>query len=428
MLEVSKIWILGNKHTHADKSILWDEPFPNLGDPDVLIVDLTPLTKEILDRTDKDKLNQLYSILRDKFLHGGTIIILTPTEPPPVLYYFLPVIPSFTLVPDGFSIKSDPDHRFMSYLEAVKKFTFYISNFDLDRINFSLSSDYPNSNIRCMPVSDQGVADNSGHRLGATFSIFIQENGVVTHVKESGKLVFLPPYTESSDDALEKIICRYRQTSANKEPEPQWAANIILPSLNDIQNKINALESKKKELQTQADTLTQEKQILLDHKRLLYSKHSELEDAVANAFKVLGFPEIRKLREQNFEDWVFDFEHEKDVKYGVIEVKGADKRTKQNDIIQCSKWVDERMEIDNKISKGIFVPNQYCQMSYPKSSKDRKKFESNELDAARMKRICIIPSYVLFEAVKQILENKKHDRKEIEKKIFNSEGVLEMLL
>ena len=428
MLEVSKIWILGNKHTHADKSILWDEPFPNLGDPDVLIVDLTPLTKEILDRTDKDKLNQLSFILRDKFLHGGTIIVLTPSEPPPISYSFLPVAPSFTSVPDGFSIKPDPDHYFMSYLKAVKKFTFCISDFDLDRINFSLNSDYTGFNIRCIPVSGQVVVDNSGHRLGATFSIFVQKNGVMTHAEESGKLVFLPPYTESSDDALEKIICRYRPTGVNKEPEPQWAVNIRLPSLDDIQNKIDTLESQQKELQAQAIALTKEKQILLGHKRLLYSKHSELEDAVANAFKVLGFPEIRKLREQNFEDWVFDFKHEKDVKYGVIEVKGADKRTKQNDIIQCSKWVDERTEIDNKISKGIFVPNQYCQMPYPKSSKDRKKFEPNELGAARMKRICIIPSYVLFEAVKQILENKKHDRKEIEKKIFNSEGVLETLL
>ena len=428
MLEVSKIWILGNKHTHADKSILWDEPFPNLGDPDVLIVDLTPLTKEILDRTDKDKLNQLSFILRDKFLHGGTIIVLTPSKPLSASYSFLPVVPSFLLVPDGFSIKLDSGHYFMSYLKAVKKFTFYIRRFDSSSISLSPISNHIGSNTSCSPVSDQGVTDNSGHRLGATFSIFIQENGVVTRAEGSGKLVFLPPYTESSDDALEKIICRYRPTSVNKEPEPQWAANVILPSLNDIQNKINALESKKKELQTQAYTLTQEKQILLDHKRLLYSKHSELEDAVANAFKVLGFPEIRKLREQNFEDWVFDFKHEKDVKYGVIEVKGADKRTKQNDIIQCSKWVDERMEIDNKISKGIFVPNQYCQIPYPKSSKDRKKFESNELDAARMKRICIIPSYVLFEAVKQILEDKKYDRKEIEKKIFNSEGVLETLL
>ena len=428
MLEVSKIWILGNEHTHADKSILWDEPFPNLGDPDVLIVDLTPLTKEILDRTDQDKLNQLSFILRDKFLHGGTIIVLTPSEPLSVSYDFLPVAPSFTSVPDGFNIKPNSGHYFMSYLKAVKKFTFYIQRFGSGSINLSPSSDHTGPDISCSPVSDQGVTDNSGHSLGATFSIFIQENGVVTHAEGSGKLVFLPPYTESSDDALEKIICRYRPTSVNKEPEPQWAANVILPSLNDIQNKINALESKKKELQTQAYTLTQEKQILLDHKRLLYSKHSELEDAVANAFKVLGFPEIRKLREHNFEDWVFDFKHEKNVKYGVIEVKGADKRTKQNDIIQCSKWVDERTEIDDKISKGIFVPNQYRQMPYPKSSKDRKKFESNELGAARMKRICIIPSYVLFEAVKQILENKKYDRKEIEKKIFNSEGVLETLL
>ena len=428
MLEVSKIWILGNEHTPADKSILWDEPFPNLGDPDVLIVDLTPLTKKILDRTDEDKLNQLSSILCDKFLHGGTIIVLTPSEPPPISYSFLPVAPSFTSVPDGFSIKPDPGHYFMSYLKAVKKFTFYIQRFDSGPINFSLNSDYIGPNTSCSPVSDQAVADNSGHCLGATFSIFIQENDVMTRAEGSGKLVFLPPYTESSDDALEKIICRYRPISVNKEPEPQWAANVSLPSLNDMQNKINALESKKKELQTQAYTLTQEKQILLDHKRLLYSKHSELEDAVANAFKVLGFPEIRKLREQNFEDWVFDFKHEKDAKYGVIEVKGADRRTKQNDIIQCSKWVDERMEIDNKISKGIFVPNQYCQIPYPKSSKDRKKFEPNELDAARMKGICIIPSYVLFEAVKQVLENKKYDRKEIEKKIFNSEGVLETLL
>ena len=170
-----------------------------------------------------------------------------------------------------------------------------------------------------------------------------------------------------------------------------------------MSEKIEQLQSEKKKIQ--------------NHLRLLYCKSTPLENAVMEAFKLLGFDEIRKIREPNKEDWVFEFKHEKQFKYGIIEVKGSDTRTKQEDIVQSSKWVDERFAIDKSVSKGIFIPNQHRTKEYSKSKKDKMHFEPNELQYSQMKSICIIPSFVLFEAVKDILDGKKKSRKDIEKLI-----------
>ena len=76
-------------------------------------------------------------------------------------------------------------------------------------------------------------------------------------------------------------------------------------------------------------------------------------------------------------------------------------------LIEIPVFLDKSEFIDKKISKGIFIPNQHRLQPYPKSKNDRSHFEPNEISYAQMKSICIIPSFVLFEAVKDMLDGKK---------------------
>lgn len=55
---------------------------------------------------------------------------------------------------------------------------------------------------------------------------------------------------------------------------------------------------------------------------------------VRDAFILIGFPEIGKIRSPELEDWVFEFKTISDYDYGVIEVKGSDKRTALSDLVQ----------------------------------------------------------------------------------------------
>ena len=122
------------------------------------------------------------------------------------------------------------------------------------------------------------------------------------------------------------------------------------------------------------------------------------------AFILLGFNEINKARGPNNEDWRIEFRSVPDVAFGVLEVKGRAEKTKRQDIVQCNTWVDDYFTMTSLIkSKGIFIPNQFRLNPFPQSKIRRKCFEPNELEYAKTRKICIIPTYVLFEAVNKVL-------------------------
>ena len=78
-------------------------------------------------------------------------------------------------------------------------------------------------------------------------------------------------------------------------------------------------------------------------------------------------------------------------------------------------------------TKGIFIPNQFRLMNLSESRERRKHFEPNELEFVKTRKICIIPTYVLFEAANKILDGQDPNRNEIEQKIFSTNGILESI-
>jgi hypothetical protein len=414
------IWVLGENVPNADKSISWDSPFPNFSDPDILIINLQTLTKDVLRHIDKTEYSQAKDTIHDKFLNGGTIIFITAP------YYEISdqfIYSNYDLAPvhfatqkvqEGYKINYEKKYNeYAPYIEEVGKFDFYLNGIQhAHQIAYKIGADESQLKFQTMPRYD--IKDNAGHTLGCSLSL----------PPHDGIAIFLPPATKVSiSEAIGKILEVHGKTG-HTEIIPSWISNISLPNIKEKDAKINELQLQKQQIQHQMEQLQHEKQIIMNHCRLLYSKGTPLEDAVAEAFKILGFNEIKKVRNMNDEDWVFEFKTLSNYKYGIIEVKGADARTLQQNLTQCSKWVDEHFELDKKVSKGIFIPNQHRLSEYPKSKKDREHFETNELSYAKMKSICIIPSCILFEAVKKALEGKIKSRKEIEKLIAETNGVL----
>lgn len=424
------VWIIGNAHPNADRSLDWDDPFPNLSDPDVLIVDLTTLTNKVLERLDKQKLVVAQRSIRDKFIKNGTVIIITRPYFSIVQnnctysnYSILPARLSTINVTPGNKIKPDDGHSFRAYIDDIKSFSFQIEGWGP-----KATPPRPDSRPVLTPVLGQGIEDNAGHRLGLTLTLErLNNTGGRPQVLDAGHLVFLPPPTGSMSDALGKILAVFGKVYLLNEVLPDWAERLQIRLVADLESQISELKNEVSQRKKKIDELTEKKNRVLRHRRLLCLKGMGLEEAVADAFKVLGFNDIRKMRGPDREDWIIDIKSN-DYLYGVIEVKGADARTKQGDIVQCSKWVDERFSLDGKASKGVFVPNQHREVDYLKSCELRAKFEPNELKYAKIKDICIIPSYVLFEAVEKTLEGNKPSRKMIVEKITGTRGVLHDML
>ncbi len=438
-MSVLKVWVLGASHPNADKSISWNQQFPNFTEPDVLIINLTTLDKKTLTRINPQMLDQARSFILDKFRHNGIVIFITA----PFIsitknhqYYS-----NYDLSPIRLNTRNVPqvtrklyhnDYDFKKYADSVKSFDFYLETFDSGMIDYFFQQNQ--KNVKAFPLDKQYLKDNGGNFLGLSFSLFEQVSEASIyheeskHLKGSGEIIFLPPPTETIEEALALLLYRYGKTISKEETIPNWVSKITLPSISKRSQEIKKLELQSESLQEQINKLVKENSEILNFRKLIYSKNSELEDIVFETFKLLGFEEIQRIRESDREDWVFEFKYEKQFKYGIIEVKGADTRTKQQHIVQTSKWVDERFAIDEKISKGVFIPNQHRLNEYPKSKKEREKFEPNELEYSQMKSICIIPTFVLFEAVKEKLDGKNKTRKDIEKIIATTNGVITRLI
>lgn len=421
-----KIWVLGDYETIADKTISWYESkFPYFADPDILIINLTTLDKNALDRIKIEDYRLIQKTLVDKFLHDGIIIVITT---PNVIHHktydshsnydIIPISPIIQQITEGEEVVYNKDDKnpFLPYLKHVKKFNFYLEKFNLSKVQSSAVTVLGIKEIASYP--DERITDKAGNILGETFS----RRG------SSGELVFLPPVTEISiKDGINKIIDSLRKSEPRvEESAPLWLSNVLATGVSEKQSYLKKLESQKQEVEEKIKSVNGEIQKLQSHRRLLYTNGSFLEESVYDAFKLLGFGEIKQIREKDKEDGVIDFHIKSDFKYGVIEVEGSDKRTSIEKLDQCNRWVNDHFLLGNDV-KGIFISNQFRLKEYPKSKTERIHYEHNQLKYADTRKLCIIPSCVLFEAVNKALEGKAKSRTEIEKLIAETNGVLTAL-
>lgn len=405
------VWLLGNYHPAADRSIDWHGQLPNLGYPDTLVVDMTTLTENTIRQIDAEKFDRIKKSIGDKlFGGGGTIIVITSAEfsaPPidaatgqPIIpfngyadphdcsnYRILPAVLDTEPVDEGGRILPDAGHDFGAYLGAVGHSRFHITEYR------QTSNCGPRGARFCLArVDGQDVRDGFGYDLGFTLVSLEAGRGMTSSQAEgAGRLVFLPPYTEPAEDAIGKILSAYGKTRASSEVPPPWAVGMSFDPLPELEAQIKSLEEEKNRVQEKINALVAQKNELRSHLKLLYSSGSELECAVAGAFRILGFAEARRAGGGDSADVVFDMSTGGYL-HAVVEVKGVAKRTGLDHLLQCNRWADQQAGVDGRTAKGIFVPNQHRKCDYPGSLNDRCKFEPNELDYAKKRTYALFPA------------------------------------
>ena len=445
------VWLLGNSHPSADRSIGWDDdPFPNLSDPDVLLVDLATLTVPVLERIGKAKLEQARPLIRGKILNRGIVVVMTqpllfaalfripdksassiphPYLDDPLVHSNYQIFPTQLVtksVPKGETIVVDQEHDFKDYMDNVRKFSFYIEDYHPQIVS---DTNITTTKIELAAVDGQWIMDNSGHALGLALTVVVEDhhNATSNPYENAGRLVFLPPPTDPAGVAIGRILSAYGKSILQAEAPPAWAERLSLGLAGENMARIADLEEYKAEMQAEIDSLARQNDRILAHLRLLYSDGPELEDAVVEAFRALGFADIERMGKADEEDAAFAIDGT-GYSHAVIEAKGAGKGIQLQHILQCNRWTDLRAIADGRPSKGIFVPNQHRLEPYPESAEIRMRIEPNQLEQAEMKDICIIPSCVLFEAVSSVLGGETPNRARIAGRIADTKGVLKDVL
>src|SRR5437867_2684722 len=308
-----KIWVLGEINTKAEKNIGWLDPWPNFADPDVLIINLDSLSTKTLASIDVNKYKEASDTILDKFLHGGIIIIITCpafyARPkiglPQSNYELSPISLKTKNVTQGTEILYDELHPFLGYLRHVKNFKFYLEDFRYSRIQSPAVTALRIQEVAAM--FNRRITDKAGHILGQTF----------TRGGNVGELVFLPPVTNISvKEGINKIIDSLRKSEPQvEESTPTWVSNITVVGVSEKYSSLQNLESQKLELGEKIKSLNKDIQKLQNYRRLLYSNGPFLEESVYDAFKLLGFKEIKQIREKDKEDGVIEFQKRTDFKY-----------------------------------------------------------------------------------------------------------------
>lgn len=433
-----EIWVLGSKHANAHKSVDWASPFPNFSNADVLIVNLQSLSTKVCSNISSALCNEARRYIFDMLMTGEKEVIVIMPKEYDVLEW-LPIYPIVKSVAPAKLSEFTKESKIATYLKMVEDCSYYIHFYNCE---YCVEKTNPNSiwseNYSFTPLAQQSyrykividyeITNVAKQAIGAAVRFKIYFGGKIGEGWKgnyvSGPIIFLPPPTKvSPEEAIDLLINSYTN-GILIEPPPQWEQEIELPGLHELENQI---AQKEKEVEVLAKEIAKLKDKMTDItklRRLLWADDGSLENAVKDAFIILGFSEIRKIRQPNLEDWVIDFKYNSEFKHGVFEIKGAEKHTSLADLTQCNKWVEDYL-LDNIKVKGIFVPNQYRHMDVRKR---KLEFAPNEIEYAQTRGICILPSEEIFKAVREKLkENKLITREYIEKRIISTNGICKLI-
>ncbi|MCK4444499.1 MAG: hypothetical protein KAW09_08145 [Thermoplasmata archaeon] len=431
-----KIWVLGSEHPNAHKSIPWKPPFPNFANCDILIVNLESLGGGQHQRILTDLQTEARKYVFDLLMTGEkeSIVILSPEQSQ---LEWLPLFPILRRTAPAELGEYTAESPIDEYLKNVETCPYYIHQFDAsyfrrktnptseDREIYPFTSEASEYGYEGKIALDSGIFNRAKQRIGCRVRF------VVVHASgrfETGGSYFLPPPTEVEVERAIDIMVSILTSGELMETPPEWENDIDLPELENVESQIAQIEVQKKVMTKEVKKLEKKKDKLIIFRRLLWTKGIPLENAVRDAFLLLGFSEIGKIREKNLEDWVMRFESESDYKYGILEVKGADKRTSLADLTQCNKWVEDYLLEKRGDAKGIFVANQFRLGDISRNKKEREHFEENELKYARQREICILPSHEVFDAVVERMKgNTEITRKFVEERMATSKGICRLI-
>jgi len=145
--------------------------------------------------------------------------------------------------------------------------------------------------------------------------------------------------------------------------------------------------------------------------RLIYTTNTPLEEAVAFAFKFLGFKSVKHLKDPEYHDVEFKFNN----KLYLVEVKGKGKHGTKKDVLQLGGWIAKKLDEDMKRNEleGLFVINHYRKEDPTKRENSLTEKAKEYLNLYDSK---FIETVHLYELIRNVLDNeitKEEARSEI---------------
>lgn len=418
-IDDSQVWVLGTQIDGVGKSISWiPKTIPSFADCEILIVDTTSINEKIILSMDINIVKILFEEIKKRFDAGLLIICILSKSIvgniedqggsyyPVGNYFWSPVDCNVKEIPKGKALRTTFSERFL--------FENYVKNI----LEWGLALDSPSE--KTMYFDEDGtsmrniglILSNSNDILGGMFKKF---SGF------GGDFVMLPPL-ETSEKSLQKIL--QILGIGVKTQAPSWTDKIKIPGISQLELQVNELQTEINKKQLEINDLSEKMYEKNNLKQLVYATDKELESITRNALEILRLKKVRE-GEPGKDDILFDFSNKTRYTLCSVEVKGIEGNIKLKDLRQLGQWVDDHLDKGIK-AKGLMISNTFRLDDLDKSKKQRSELDTDNLAYAVKQEFCILPTHVLLDLCKWVLEGNQPNLNKIENAIANTNGFLRL--
>jgi hypothetical protein len=423
-------------------SIPWEsDSVPNIPDYDIVIVSVPHLTADIL----KKAKSQYFDTMRKafiSFLHsGGKLVILAssylsvhrPKSYPEYLsnYNWSPI--TFGIVNEsGSSIVIKRD-MYSSYLRRMANWSFYFT-IPKDCLTDDLTSFYGSTydtryRIPLMPYLENRYGrvlsgqchievrkeQKSSNIYGHTYSTYPDIPDYI-----SGIIILIPLIEDIMPEEALADILKEEIGYSLASIEPDWAKDIEMPFVADLNNNISQASAVILEEQKKIKNFSEKIDEINSYRRLLYGTGPELEDVVKKSFSFLG----AKIAPAKYgqEEYILEINNEE----YLVEVKGVAKSITLGHLRQLNDYILKYQEDTGKVCRGILFGNAWRNL--PPSDRGLEstpEFPDNVIQRAQQWGISLVSSRRFFFAFVEAL-NDKNKAPKILSAVISANGVADI--
>lgn len=419
-----RLLLIGSSGFAGINSIPWEsEAVPNISDYDIVIVSVPHLTADILNKAQSQYFDDMRKAFI-KFLYSrGKLVVLAssylrvhrPSSYPEHLsnYDWSPI--SFGILNESGSSIVKKQDMYLSYLRKMKNWSFYFTIpekcLSTDIVNLY---GYPHDtryHIPLMPYLENRYGrvlagqcqievkkgKKSSNINGASYSAYPDTPDFI-----SGSIILLPliegVVTEEALADILKEEIGYSLASL----EPDWAKEIKMPFVADLDKNISQASAVILEEQKKIKNFSEQINEINSYRRLLYGTGPELEEVVKKSFIALG----AKIAPAKYgqEEYILEINNEE----YLVEVKGVAKSITLGHLRQLNDYMLKYQEDTGKVCKGILFGNAWRNL--PPSDRGLEstpEFPDNVIQRAQQWGISLVSSRTFFFAFVEALNDKK---------------------
>lgn len=382
-------------------SVQWSQiNLRNLVDYDLAILIVRDLDKEALALNGQilAEVNQQLGRLLES---GGNLIIVTPGEYPFKTQHsmqnaaevttnirsILPILIDFRTEPGSTVIRHD-GAPFPNYLRSIQNWTFWAS------ISGQGSTDTPY------------LTNREGRTLAGQFAVGPRE------------IILLPDIPTRTTDEIASDILRELGFGEPSEPAPDWAENVAIPGIGEIESAITECRAEISEASERLGQLDRDRAKLAKYRTLLYATGDELEEIVSDVLQHLG-AEVLDER-HGVEDSLIKIGEET----CVVEVTGTDGSLKLTKVRQLN---DHAMIVEEKTQdrpKAILVANALRKVPPDvRGNEKAPEFPSNVVTRTEETKIALVPGRWLFQKFCAVLDGEITEQSVLDE-ILKTDGLV----